>query len=258
MAILQASNSGVGLVGVTPNIVYINTNDTAAAVLVAGYLNEIVQTGGLTVSKTTMALVNTTNGVLWLGISITGHAPNLTYSLIAQVNEGAIFSGNVQAGLSGTAGGFISYPATAARGYLLLTAANNAGNTITTITNASQAAARTYTIQDMGANANFCLAPAALVNGNIVKAVGTVGGIVDAGFSVKANTTAAWGGGGLTNVYVANGLAVASIVTASILASTNAASIVKAVPGVNTLTVTFSADPGAATTVNYIAISAAV
>lgn len=42
-------------------------------------------------------------------------------------------------------------------GQLELKAANSAGNTVTTITNASQAAARTYTIPDAGANANFVM-----------------------------------------------------------------------------------------------------
>jgi hypothetical protein len=49
----------------------------------------------------------------------------------------------------------------------------------------------------------------------------------------------------------------ASIVTAVILASTNSVAITKALPGTNTLAVTFSADPGPATTVSWISVTPA-
>jgi hypothetical protein len=42
-----------------------------------------------------------------------------------------------------------------------------------------------------------------------------------------------------------------------ILTSTNSVSVNKAVPGTNTLAVTFSADPGAGTVLTYIYASAA-
>jgi hypothetical protein len=60
-------------------------------------------------------------------------------------------------GHSGAAGQLNIFPATAALGKLQFVAANSAGNTTTTITNASQAAARTYTIPDAGASASFVL-----------------------------------------------------------------------------------------------------
>ncbi len=75
--------------------------------------------------------------------------------------------------------------------------------------------------------------------------------------SIIANTTATYAGGGTSNAYTATGLTVSSKVSAVIRASTNAVSICKALPGTNTLTVTFSADPGANTTVDYIALTAA-
>ena len=77
-------------------------------------------------------------------------------------------------------------------------------------------------------------------------ALGTLG--------IRAATTAAYAGGGTSNAFTATGMVATDIVTAVILASTNAVSIAKAVPGAATLTVTFSADPGAATTVSWIAI----
>ena len=68
---------------------------------------------------------------------------------------------NVQAGASGTAGNVVSFPATAAKGTLKLAAADSAGDTETKITNASQAAARIYTVPDGGADANFVLSEGA-------------------------------------------------------------------------------------------------
>lgn len=72
---------------------------------------------------------------------------------------------------------------------------------------------------------------------------------------VKRATTAAYAGGGTSNAFTATGLLSTDIVVATILASTNSVSITKAAPTADTLTVTFSADPGAATTVQWIAIA---
>lgn len=115
-------------------------------------------------------------------------------------------------------------------------------------------ATRTVTFPDASGTAAFT---GTLVAGNVVKASSAFS-IVDAGFAVLANTTTAWGGGGVSNAFTATGIGATSIVTATILASTNAVSIVKSVPTANTLTVTFSGDPGAATQVSWIAITPAV
>jgi hypothetical protein len=72
---------------------------------------------------------------------------------------------------------------------------------------------------------------------------------------VKRAITAAYAGGGTSNAFVATGLAATDIVVATILTSTNSVSINKAVPTLNTLTITFSADPGAATTVQWHAVA---
>ena len=64
---------------------------------------------------------------------------------------------NLDAGLSGAAGTVDVFPVTPTRGKLAITAANSAGDTTTTIVNASQAGARTYTIPDAGASADFMM-----------------------------------------------------------------------------------------------------
>lgn len=190
MAILQATNSTVGLVGVVPSMVFINTNDSLATVTTTGYLTQAVNEGLISVSNkpsplgsnssATMALVNTTGGASWLTVSITGTAPNLVYSLIEPPQGGgAIFLGDVQAGANGTAGRFLSYPATINTGHLVLAGASNAGNTVNTITNASQAGARTFTIPDPGvASTTFLLADNAatqtIATGSLALTVGTL------------------------------------------------------------------------------------
>lgn len=79
---------------------------------------------------------------------------------------------NFDAGVSGTAGSVDIFPATAAKGKIAITAADSAGDTTTTIVNASQAAARTYTIPDAGASASFVLTEGAqTLNG--VKTMGS-------------------------------------------------------------------------------------
>lgn len=74
---------------------------------------------------------------------------------------------------------------------------------------------------------------------------------------LRARSTPVWGGGSTSNAFSAPGLFSYSVVTASILSQTNTASIVSVVPSTDTLTVTFSADPGANTVINYIAVTPA-
>lgn len=71
----------------------------------------------------------------------------------------AINSGNIQAGLSGTAGTLISYPAAAANGNFILASVGNAGNFSATVSPKSTLGQATvYTIPDPGAaTANFLL-----------------------------------------------------------------------------------------------------
>jgi hypothetical protein len=134
----------------------------------------------------------------------------------------------------------------------------NTGPREVTISNALQSQTTVVSIPDVAsATATFAMAPAALVSGNVVTASGTAGLIQDGGFAVLANS-ASWGGGGTSNAFTATGVTTSSIVTASILASTNAVSIVKVVPTANVVTIDFSGDPGAATQISFIAITPAV
>ncbi len=74
---------------------------------------------------------------------------------------------NLDAGASGTAGTVDIFPATVAKGKTALSSADNTGDTTTAITVQAQAAARTYTIPDAGADAAFDL-----IKGNAAAAGG--------------------------------------------------------------------------------------
>lgn len=276
--------------GVSPNIKTMTVTDNLATLTAAGYLNSgnlqgytldvddillVIYSYNQIIRAGTFGIftVSISNGVITLAEDVT--TGSVTFTSPSVANHMAVFSnttgnltddvataingGNIQAGLSGTAGTLASFPATASKGSLILSAIDNTGDTDTTISNMAMGQASVISIPDPAtATANFLLTPAGLVDGNIVKASGAQGLIVDAGFALKANTTAAYAGGGTSNAFTATGIGATSIVTAVIVASTNAVSIVKAVPSANTLTVDFSADPGAATQVSWIAITPAV
>lgn len=64
---------------------------------------------------------------------------------------------DIDAGSSGVAGTVDVFPSTASKGKLAFAAADSAGDTTTTVINASQAGVRTYTIPDHGESASFML-----------------------------------------------------------------------------------------------------
>jgi hypothetical protein len=200
MAVLSWTTEVTGFEGIVPKLLYIETNDTFATITTAGYLNPSVE-AGMEFTNEAMALVMSTTGPLWLQTALVGANHNLvspsssvnvvlptianhiaTYTnvtgTLSEDAATAINGGNIQAGLSGTAGTLSSFPATAARGSLRIVGANSAGDTVTTITNASQAAARTYTIPDAGAASNFLMTNNAttqtIATGSLALTVGTL------------------------------------------------------------------------------------
>lgn len=188
MPILNASVNQVGQAGVFPAIIYILTNDTLVEVTTAGYLNGLVQKFNIPLSDADMALVTTkttpnatTTQVAWLEVSKVGK----NWSLVSAGSPGsvilptianhiatytnvtgtlsedpttAISGGSIQAGLSGTAGSLISFPATAANGSLIISALNAGGAFNTTIRNSVMGQSSVISIPDPGAaTANFLL-----------------------------------------------------------------------------------------------------
>lgn len=242
MAILNIQTVQAGTVGVLPSIAYIYTDSTEAQVLTAGFLNHEVQ-NGTSFQMPCMALVSTKatptsafqvgiyqvshSGANWSLIptgspgdvtlpTIANHIATYTNTTgtLAEDPATAISGGNIQAGLSGTAGYFATFPGTAARGSLRLVAAVSTGDTVTQITNASMAAARVFTIPDGGQSAsNFLISDSAgtqtiatgslaLTLGNLTLAAGnfaatlgsvTAGTTITAGTNVVAGNTASAG-----------------------------------------------------------------
>lgn len=90
--------------------------------------------------------------------------------------------GDISAGLSGTAGRLLSFPATAANGSFIISARNAGGAFNTTLRNSTMGQSTDYSIPDsVTATAQIVVAPAALVSGNMISASGTVGLIIDSG-----------------------------------------------------------------------------
>lgn len=190
MAILKITQDVTGQIGIVPQEIYIETNDTLATVTVPGYLNQ-ARSQGYQFSNKQIAHVygiDFNNGLpacLDFQIQTPANPSTGNYTLVSTSSAGdvilpvnanhiatfvgttgtigddaatAINGGNIQAGLSGTAGHIISFPATAAKGSLNLTAVANTGNTVTTISNAAMGQATTVSIVDPGAStANFII-----------------------------------------------------------------------------------------------------
>lgn len=239
MSILNIQNLQMGVVGVTPNIVFISTNDTESAILAAGYLNQ-AQSNGASLTQSTMALVSTktspsaaTTQVGWYEVAY--DSTLLNWSLVAGAQPGsvtlptianhiaaftnttgnlsedvatAINGGNLQAGLSGTAGYLASYPATASTGSLHVTAVSNSGNTVTTISNAAMGQATVVSIPDPGATtANFIVSASAGTQHITAGSLSVDAGNMLAGSSGHAGTLASYPSSASTGSLIIAGVA---------------------------------------------------
>ena len=238
------------MVGVFPNQKFAVFGDNLATITTAGYLNQVsLESNPLSSTDILQVLYSFnqqtqvgTYGVFTVSISATG-----VITLVAAVSPGdvllpvvanhiaqfngttgqiydgsapAVHGGNIQAGLSGTAGTLASFPATASKGSLLLVGVANTGNTNTTISNAAMGQASVISIPDpAAATANFAVAPAALVNNNLVKASGTAGLVADAGIAAAnvmlLNAVNTMSGSGQIILVKANGTEAGNAVTAS-------------------------------------------
>ena len=145
----------------------------------------------------------------------------------------AINSGNIQAGLSGTAGTLISFPAVAANGSFIWAAVGNAGNFNVTVSPVStQGQATVYTIGDIGA-----------ATGGIPVSTGAV--------RMKMVADAAAAGGSATQNIVDAFCTAGSVVLAVWQTQTNPAVIQTIVPGAGSFDIISDVDAGVGT-VNYV------
>jgi hypothetical protein len=291
MAILKFTSIFPGEINVGPRLARLLCTDSYETITEAGYLttssldgNPLSPSDYIFVSyganSDTHAILTPTfsNGLITLiplPISggdvllpvVTNHLAVFTNTVgqIGDPSGTAIHGGNLQAGLSGTAGYVASFPSTSAKGSLRVTAVANTGDTVTTISNAAMGQASTITIPDpSSASANFLVAAAPLANGNLVVANGTAGltsnsGITATNVQLASNIKAfnySYAGGSATATVPLTGVTTSSIAVANIATSTNPAVVdfVK-ILAPNQLTIVFSADPGAST-INIIAFLA--
>ncbi len=247
-----------------PSLIYIQTTDTFATVTTTGYLTGFKQEG-FTFSNNQMALVYTTDEkAVWLQVAITysgASVLNTVISLVDPVAPGtvtlptianhiavytdtagslsedattAINGGNIQAGLSGTAGTLASFPATASKGSLKIVGVANTGNTDVTISNAAHGQATVYSIGDIGASTGGLVAATSAVRMKAVAAAAAAGGNAAQSFTDAFCTTS-------------------STVIGNWNTQANAASVLKIVPGNGSFVVTSSANAGVGT-FSYIII----
>jgi len=238
------------MVGVFPNQKFAVFGDNLATITTAGYLNQVNLESNPISTTDVLQVLYSFNPVTQVGtyssFTVTISSSGVI-TLVAAVNAGdvilpvvsnriaqfsgttgtiydgtapAVHLGTIEAGASGTQGSFISYPATAANGYMSVSASNSPGNFITNITNNSIGQDTTFSIPDpAGPQAHFVLAPAALVVGNLVAASGTAGLIVDAGFAsadiMRNNISNTFTGAGRLIAAKVNGTEAANAVTAS-------------------------------------------
>lgn len=147
---------------------------------------------------------------------------------------GAITStaGNITSGSSGDAGSFISFPATAANGTLILEALNAGGAFNTTIRNSVMGQSTVYSLGDIGA-----------ATGGIPVSTGAV--------RMKMVADAAVAGGAATQNVVDAFCTAASVVLAAWQTQANPAVIRTIVPGAGSFDIISDVDAGAGT-VNYM------
>lgn len=213
MAVVNGPITLTGGAGVKPMIKYLLSTDSLATVTSAGYLNEkllqygdiqetdlllirfdyVIETGAGTNAFFNVAI---SNGVITLSEDTTNNSVSYTPPSVA--NHIAVFSnttgnitddvataingGNIQAGLSGTAGTLASFPATASKGSLKIAAVANTNNDNVTLSNAAHGQATVYSIPDVGAaTGQVNVVTGALTSGNLMSASGTAGKLADSG-----------------------------------------------------------------------------
>ena len=217
-----------GEVGVNPRIVRIQCNDSFATITTAGYLDQATAMGY-------SCLPTDVFFITYLNNTFGEFIPNISGSTIT---------------LAPAQIGDVTLPVVA--------------------NNLAKFSGTTGLIADSGvAPSDATKAKVASVNGaTVIGEVATfsdiVGTVASSGTALSALQLSAkiiaqelsWAGGGVSNAFTLTGVTAASIITLTMQATTNPASILTFVPGTDQVTITFSADPGAVV-VHAIALTVA-
>ncbi len=286
MPIISVTPGQVGLVGVLPSIAYIQTTDTVATVTSTGYLNKEVASGvqfslPCIAAVTTQTSPSATPQVGWYEVQHVGSnwsldagsntALSLTNTHIFVGNSGNVaadvpLSGDAtlantgvltiangaitNAKVSATAAIAFSKLATLATGHIL---AGNAG-VVTDVTLGGDAT--------IGATGTLTIASSAITTSKIAAANITLAllsaGITPAAVIKFASQYTTVGGAAAEAITVTGAVAATDRAFVQLVApGSNTVSVVQAVVTTNTLTVTFSGNPGSDAIINYQIIRAA-
>lgn len=139
----------------------------------------LITGGGTGLASTTVPYINSSG-------DFASDSANFFYT----VGTGVLTATKVSVGQSGIAGVLTVWPSTASTGNIRFVAASNSGNTSMTITNASQAGTRTYTIPDAGVSASFLMTQGA----QTIVGTNTFSGNIIANGTFTSNTGAVMGG----------------------------------------------------------------
>jgi len=172
MAIKNIITEVVGRVGIQPTIAFIDTDDTKATVTASGYLNK-AREQGYNLNDQQFALVKTRDaGTGWYQINKNGNNFDLSGTIppgiidSATANRIAIFNnadgqltqdastaineGNIQAGLDGSKGQFIAYPAASGACRMNITSNSSTGDNDVTVTIRDHGQDTQYWFADVG------------------------------------------------------------------------------------------------------------
>ena len=249
--IYQLPTQLIGTPGIYPNFKFMVTGDSEGAITTAGYLNQIdLQSNPVSTVDVLQVLysfspasgvgtygtftVSISNGVITLVSTNTSGAVVLptvanyiahftdTAGTTSSNPDNVVNAGNIQAGISGTAGQMISFPATAAAGSLALKAVGSSGNYASAISNVSTGQATVWSLPDpANAIARIMVGATAtpFISGNFPAASGTGGLFVDSGTNaaslMKVNVVNTMTGTGQIILVKANGTEATNAVTAS-------------------------------------------
>jgi hypothetical protein len=249
MGIKNVQTSQVGLVGVVPQFIYIATDNTLAQVTVAGYLNNIINLG-YSLSEDMMAVVSTietAGGPISVGVyNVTFSAGN--WSLTASsVPAGSITNAQIAANAAIAFSKLAALPS----GQIIVGSAGSVPTAVAMSGDATIVAAGALTIaanaittaKILNANVTLAKLAAGITPSHVIKFAGqltTVGGAAAEAFTVTGASSAT----DTAFVQVVND-------------GTANVTVLEAVVTNNTLTVTFSGNPGGDCIFNYQIIRAA-
>lgn len=251
MGILSINVNTAGLVGssVNPRRCTMVTTDNLAAIVVPGYLNN-QQTSGNNILPTDVfdiiySFNQTTQNGIFARFTIT-YAVATGYTLVPSIDTANILFpvvNNNFAAFNGTSGQIKD----SGKADNIGTMAYENSNTVAITGGTIAGTAIT------GGTVSGLSAPLAITDGGTAAITPTA---ALNNLQCLRSFTAPWAGGSNRNTFVATGLHVGSIVTASIFDQTNNVSITGVTPGEATLTVAFSADPGLETIISWIGFNA--